>query len=256
MTEVDRNIAALVLDELSAHEELAAQLTEGLSQLPTACPGWNTRDVLAHVSSTERTLEGLSDPAHELTGNHEYLKTPMSARIEVPIDRRRSMTLDALKTEFADMVRRRRATLRAPDFDLDAQITSPFGMKPAGWVLTRRLVDLVVHEQDILRALQLPMRLGAAAPVALAALTDRLSDIFNPAQSLLGATVRLMITSIGAQSVDLGPSGACRVAATISVDAETAFLLLAGRAPVSELSIMIDGDHAQASIVLDHVLVT
>ncbi|MEO6957168.1 MAG: maleylpyruvate isomerase family mycothiol-dependent enzyme [Antricoccus sp.] len=256
MTEVGRNIAALVLDELSAHGELAAQLTDGQSKLPTACPGWNTRDVLAHVSSTERMLEGLSDPAHELSGNHEYLKTPMSVRIEVPIDLRRSMTLDALKIEFADMVRRRRATLRAPDYDLDAQIASPFGMKPAGWVLTRRLVDLVVHEQDILRALHQPMRLGAAAPVALAALTDRLSDIFNPGQSLLGATVRLTITGIGAQSIDLGHSGARRAAATITVDAQTAFLLLAGRAQVSELTIAVEGDHTQASIVLDHAVVT
>lgn len=254
MTDVDCNIAALVLGELSALENLAVRLTEEQSKLPTACPGWTTRDVLAHVSSTERMLEGLLDPAHELSGNRPYLKTPMSARIEIPIDLRRSMSLNALKAEFTDMIGRRTATLRALDFDLDAPIISPFRMKPAGCVLTRRLVDLVVHEQDILRALREPVQLGAAAPVALTALTDRLPDIFTGVDPLLSAPVRLTITGIGAQTIDLGPNGT--VAATITVDAETAFLLLAGRAALSELTINIDGDHAQAHTVLDHAAVT
>ncbi|MEQ9161950.1 MAG: maleylpyruvate isomerase N-terminal domain-containing protein, partial [Ilumatobacter fluminis] len=42
---------------------LARDLTEADADLPTDCPGWTVRDVLAHMVGVEAVLQGAPQPA-------------------------------------------------------------------------------------------------------------------------------------------------------------------------------------------------
>ena len=132
--------------------------------LPTDCPGWSVKDIVAHLAGIERTLQGHPQPAHELP-DYPWIRNDIGRLMEVAIDVRRPWPPDRVLAEFREVTRERLEALRATKLDPVAEVTGPLGTPaPLARMLTIRVVDSWTHEQDIREALGLAG--GLASPAA------------------------------------------------------------------------------------------
>lgn len=158
-----------------AHEDLYASYAELIGQLdgddwhlPTGCPGWSVRDIVAHVVGFEAVLSGDPEPDPQLPDDLPHVRNEMGRYMETHVDARRRVGLDELVAEAREVFGRRRAALAEIE-DLGEEIPSAMGSTgPAAPVLTVRVLDLWMHEQDLRRAVGRPgHRSGPAVDVAL-----------------------------------------------------------------------------------------
>lgn len=164
------------LDELKeAHEDLYdgyEELVGGLRpddwDRPTGCPGWSVRDILAHVAGVEAILSGGAEPEHDLPVDLPHVKNDVGRYMEVHVDARRGVATDDLAAELREVLARRREQVAAVA-DLGEELPSVMGATaPAAPMLTIRVFDLWMHEQDLRRALDRPgHRAGPAVDVCL-----------------------------------------------------------------------------------------
>lgn len=152
---------ARVLSDSRAVWTSILEATEGLTEAqwatPTACPGWDVSDQIAHLIGIELMLLGEPIPEVDL-GHLEYVDTPFKESIEAWIEVRRTTPGDELREEFADVMERRAAQLESMSEDfLDGLDTSPVGQVPRREFFgSVRILDCWLHEQDIRRALERP----------------------------------------------------------------------------------------------------
>ncbi|MFC4111294.1 maleylpyruvate isomerase family mycothiol-dependent enzyme [Nonomuraea zeae] len=122
-------------------------------EAPTACPGWTTRDVVAHIVDTTEgyfagfdVARGGGDPgaAYGLPGMGARVNEQAVALRGIP----QKELLDRLKTDFERM----RAILRDLGEDEWAGLTVPhyyMGPLPAYFYAAGQLMDYAVHSWDI-----------------------------------------------------------------------------------------------------------
>jgi len=137
-------------------------------ELPTDCPAWTVRDQVSHLIGVERYLLGEPRPQHGLPPL-PHVRTEFDEFTELDVDVRRGRDPASLCEELAATLESRLAVLRAPTLGPDTPLLSPFGMRPAEWVLRLRTFDCWMHEQDIRYAVGRPgglTRPGAAVSVA------------------------------------------------------------------------------------------
>lgn len=147
---------------------LGRDLTEADADRPTGCPGWTVRDQFAHMVGLEQVLNGAPEPDVELP-EYDHVKNQVAEYMERHVEVRRRLPLAAICDELDGLRRRRIATLRALAERGDPEIAGPRGSaNPMSKSLPIRVFDLWIHEQDIRRAVGLPVRDDCeAARVAL-----------------------------------------------------------------------------------------
>ena len=141
---------------------LARDLTEDDADLPTDCPAWTVRDVLAHMVGVEQVLQGAPQPTVDLP-ELDHVANEFDEYMEQHVHIRRQLPLSAIADELAGLRSRRIPTLRSLASEGDPVVASPFRDQPMSKAMPVRVLDLWAHEQDIRRAVGLPPRVDAAA---------------------------------------------------------------------------------------------
>lgn len=160
-------LVAAVNDVLLTTLSICRDLTEDDASLPTDCPGWTVRDQLAHMVGLEQVLQGAPQPTIELPPL-DHVKNDFDAMMEQQVQIRRQLPLVAICDELDGLRRRRADTLDNLAKQGDPDVEGPFGARPLSRSLPIRVFDLWAHEQDIRRAVGLPVRDDClAAEVAL-----------------------------------------------------------------------------------------
>ena len=167
---IDETIDAMIDaidDVLLTTSSLARDLSEDDAELPTECPGWTVRDQLAHMVGLEQVLSGSPHPHIELPPL-DHVSSEIDVYMEQQVHVRRLLALSAIADEMAGLRPRRISELRRLAADGDQMVAGPFGERLLSASLPIRVFDLWVHEQDIRRAVGLPVRTDCdAADVAL-----------------------------------------------------------------------------------------
>lgn len=141
---------------------VARDLSESDADLPTDCPGWTVRDVLAHMVGLEQVLQGAPQPAVDLP-DLDHVVNDFDRYMEQQVHIRRRLPLAAIADELAGLRSRRTPTLRSLAQQDDPVVPSPFREQPMSKAMPIRVFDLWAHEQDIRRAVGLPPRVDCAA---------------------------------------------------------------------------------------------
>jgi uncharacterized protein (TIGR03083 family) len=139
-------------------EAMCAALDEAAWHRPTALPGWDIQDVVAHLGSLDAMLLGRYEEDHQPPAA-EHVRNPLGALNERLVDRRRGWPGAAVLAEFREVTAQRLVQLRALDENqLAEEVPSPRGGTiPQRRFLGVRLWDFVVHDMDITEALGLPL---------------------------------------------------------------------------------------------------
>lgn len=247
-----------------AVQEVCARLGADDWELPTDCPRWRVRDVVAHLAALETELTAGEGAAP--TGG----TVVVSDHTEAGVRARAGDTPDQLLAEFAEAVDARVLQLR----ELPADPTAPAPRTPAGvawdWqtLLRNRAVDLWVHEQDVRRAVgdaggfdgtgvqvvtetfagAMPYVLGKL--VAPPAGTTAVWDVTGPVPFVLP----LAVGDDGrAHRLDSPPS---EPDATLRMGTEAFTVLAAGRHPRSGVAVELAGDVRLCGSILAAMAVT
>jgi len=152
----------------SSVDELCSGLPDGQWGLPTGCPGWTVKDHLSHLVDYEARALGRPGPGHE-PGPLPHVRNEMGQANEIGVDARRPWPGPRVLAEFREVTAERLARLRAlTGPDLAAPVTTPAGPGTMADLLTLRVMDSWMHEQDIRRATGRPGHVdGPAATEAV-----------------------------------------------------------------------------------------
>lgn len=137
--------------------ELCADLTEDEWKRPTGCPGWSVQDNIAHLVDYEAGALGRPRAEAPLPEARHHLKNPLGEANEVGVEARRSLPGAEVLAELREVTTARSAQLRAlTEDDLAKEVPTPAGMGTVADMLTLRVMDTWLHEQDVRRALGRP----------------------------------------------------------------------------------------------------
>lgn len=127
--------------------------------LPTALPGWDVQDVVAHLGSLDGFLLGRTEPSRRADAPAApaapWVRNPLGELNEALVDRRRSWSPGQVLDEFGETTELRLRQLEAlSEADLEVEVPAPGGGRvPQRRFLGIRLWDFVIHEFDIAEAL-------------------------------------------------------------------------------------------------------
>jgi len=129
--------------------DLGRSCPSNRTEEPTSCPGWTIKDHFSHVASVEAFLDGGDYPLVDLPES-DYLRTDFTRWLEHGVQVRREHSLDDVVAELETLMFNRLASLRNPDLTLETPVRGPQETSMGlGELLTRRLIDVWVHEQDV-----------------------------------------------------------------------------------------------------------
>jgi uncharacterized protein (TIGR03083 family) len=263
--------------------ELTRELGEDEWLLPTDCPGWSVRDVVAHCAALESELAGLS-PGAALDST---TKDVVSSYTQAGVDARREAGPGDLVAELAAAVQRQTEMFAGSPPD-DPQGTPPATPGGVAWdwitLLRNRPMDLWVHEQDIRRAVGRPGhldstaarhaqdRFGSALPMVVAKRaqappgTTVVVDVSGPVSAVYAVEVgadgrgrpvdpaelpahstRVREESGAQQTAEVPDAGPT---VRLTMDTETFTVLCAGRRDSASVPVKVDGDADLASRIL------
>jgi uncharacterized protein (TIGR03083 family) len=130
--------------------------TDEAFDAPTPCPGWTVRDVVTHLSGTERWVVGAPLPSPKETRS-AYVRNRLGAVNEAVVARGRTWTAATTMAEFRDATRASLAFLRALSPEAwPEEVDGPEGRRPRWRFVETRLFDAWIHLQDIRDALLEP----------------------------------------------------------------------------------------------------
>jgi uncharacterized protein (TIGR03083 family) len=197
-------VVDLLAETWAAISELGGSLEVGEWELPSECPGWTVRDVVAHMVGTERSL--LGDPAPPPLSAPPHVHNEVGARNEGWVAALRSHSGPEVLAEFGAVTTRRLEQLRSwPASRFDEVGPSPTGMVPYREFMRVRVMDCWVHEQDIRVATARPgHRQGPAADLAMDRLASAMPFVVGKkAGAPDGASVRFELTGGAPRRLDV-----------------------------------------------------
>jgi uncharacterized protein (TIGR03083 family) len=237
---------------------------------PTDLPGWNVRYIAAHLAHLESDLAGNPQTQVDVP-EAPHIKGPMNVFTESGPLARADWSTDAIIDELESSAAKRDAMLRTM-MPLDPTAPGDGIAVMAGWdwatLLSNRVVDLWMHQQDIRRAVDRPG--GLAGPggahtlavfsrsipyvlgkrVAAPPGTTVVVDITGEHQATLAATVG---DDGRAARLDEAPD----VPTTrIGMDFETFIVLSGGRRTPEQVSATVTGDTDLGNAMLANLAVT
>jgi len=171
-----------VIDTLAEEWDSIAVLGSSLASeewdLPSECPGWRVRDVLAHLMGTERSLLGEAPP-EALANPPDHVRNTTGATNEAWVSSRRHVPGFGLLAEFVEVTSQRLAELRSWPAERFEQLgPSPLGTVNYREFMNVRVLDCWVHEQDIRVATGRPGgRAGAPAETAIARIASAMGFV-------------------------------------------------------------------------------
>lgn len=249
-------------------DAMCADLDEDGWHRPTALPGWDVQDVVAHLGSVEGMLLGREEPAHDPAAAG-HVRNRLGALNERLVDRRRSWSGAEVLDEFRETTALRLDQLEGLDeAALDRHVPAPTGgTVPQRAFVGIRLWDFLVHEMDIAEALGIEPDVTSPAAVRV---LDEMLLLLPRAVAKGGAADRAVVAltvagpmrRVVAIRMDGGRAGATDLPegrATLHLRALPSVLLRVGsgrRAPEAAVSagdVEVDGDRDLAVRILARV---
>lgn len=247
-----RSISALaeVWESTSA---LIAELTSSDWSTPSALPGWDVHDLVAHMVDTEAELLGDPMPDIDAVGNEAWVASL------------RSTAPEELARLFNQNTARRLEMLRdmTPE-QWDTEQFVPLAGYPYEVVLMIRVLDCWIHEQDIRDAIGRPgNESGLAVDVTLDVMAHGMLGVVDQhAGADPGDSVTFALVEGGqvVREIHVAVDGRARLVAALPESATTTLTMpvavmvrrAAGRVRADEFlqEILIEGDVAIAERVL------
>jgi uncharacterized protein (TIGR03083 family) len=243
---------------------LGAELDERQWKLPTDLAGWTVQDNLAHLTGTERSLQGLP-MATMPTDMGDHVKNPIGQFNEAEVEARRGMSGAEVLSEWNALVDVRLATLRGADEAYFArEMSTPTGPGTMADFLHIRVLDCWVHEQDMRRAVDKPGHLAGPAaehtvdrllrtlPIVVgkrAATPEGRAVIFD----IAGGVTRHVVCEVTDGRAAIVAAATTEPLATIALDSESFVMLATGRCSAATIADRIDlaGDQTLGQRVVD-----
>lgn len=237
---------------------------------PTDLPGWNVRFVAAHLAHLESELAGNPQP-HVDVPEAPHIKGPMNVYTESGPLARADWTTEAITDEIESSAAKREIALGAM-MPLDPSAPGDGIAAVAGWdwetLLSNRVIDQWMHQQDIRRAVDRPGGLaGPGGAHALAVFSRSIPFIVGKRIAPPpGTTVVLDITGEhpATLAVTVGDDGrAARLdevpaepTVRIDMEFETFIVLSGGRRTADSVTTTVIGDTTLGNAVLANLAVT
>ena len=235
---------------------------------PTDLPGWSVRAVAAHLAHLESELAGHPQASVEVP-DLEHLTALSSSWTETGVIARSGDSTEALIDELEQAVASRHAALVAnPPTDASAAPPITPGGMPWDWetMLSNRVVDVWMHNQDIRRAVDRPGDLDGLGARHTAAVFARAipyvvgKKVAPPA----GTTVRVDIAGVDSLNLVIDEGGRAQRLADVptdptvalDLDLESLIILAGGRRPADRVPATIHGDADLARRILEAMTVT
>jgi uncharacterized protein (TIGR03083 family) len=237
---------------------------------PTDLPGWDVKGVASHLAHLESELAGVKQKRVELPERDHYT-APTSMYTELGLVARADLTGAEITDELEECARSRHEQLRA-DPPTDGKGDPPRTPGKIGWdwetLLSNRVVDVWMHDQDIRRAVGRPgdMNTPGAAHTVVTFTRAFPYAVGKRVAPPAGTTVVLDVTGVSPVhlAVEVNDSGRAVPLTTdpesptvsLRMDVETFVVLAGGRRPASELSVGIEGDAELGGRILKAMAVT
>lgn len=234
---------------------------------PTDLPGWDVKAVAAHLAHIEADLadadRAVPEEPERSSVSPEYTERGVVARADTPADE--------IVEELEQAARRNHERLQA-DPPSDGKDRPPHSPGGTGWdwqtLLSNRVIDVWMHEQDIRRAVEQP---GGMNTAAAAHTIEQLARGFGyvvgkrvapPA----GTTVVLDVSGVKPVhlAVEVNESGRAvplteqvlEPTVAMTMDVQSFIVLAGGRRTPDEVSVTVAGDETLARRVLESMAVT
>lgn len=237
---------------------------------PTDLPGWNVRYIAAHLAHLESELAG--NPQSQVdVPEAPHIKSGMGVFTESGPLARADWTTDQIIEELESSAAKRDDALRAM-MPLDPTAPGDGFAAGVGWdwatLLSNRVLDQWMHQQDIRRAIGRPGGLaGPGGAHALALFARSIPFVVGKRVAPPpGTTVVLDITgehhaTLAAGIGDDGRAARLEAApaepnAHISMDFETFIVLSGGRRTPDQVKTVVTGDTDLGAAVLESLAVT
>lgn len=266
-TERDRIIDALT-GEWSAIRELVSTFDEDDWGAQTPCPGWSSRDIIAHIIGTESMLAGEQTPS---SGDEmpSFVRNEIGELNQAWIEHFRDVDTAELLDRFDAISGSRAETLRAmSDADFFAESWTPEGTGTYAKFMRIRIFDCWMHEQDLRDATSAPGGMESpAASIAVEEMIGKLGYVVGKrASAPERSTLTLRLTGAAGRTVSVAVEGRARLLDEALIDPTVALempagvfaRLYGGRVAPADVSndIRIDGDGELAQRVLRELAVT
>lgn len=242
-------------------DELCSTLTGDEWRRPTGCPGWTVQDVISHLIDYEATALGRPRPEH-IAADVSHTKNELGASNEVGVDHRRAWVGPAVLEEFREVTSVRLAQLQdLTSADLAREITTPAGPGTLADMLTLRVMDTWLHEQDVRRAVGRPgHEAGPVAGEAVAYLTRFLPLIVGKrAAAPDGSTVVIEIVGLHRSVIQVANGRASAAddepdVATVTLSmSPTTFVATVGGRSDAPRDTVITGDVELGRRIVEHL---
>ena len=237
---------------------------------PTDLAGWDVRAVAAHLAHLESELAGMEQTPVEVP-ELQHITSPMGYYTEQGPIARRGWPAAEIVDELERAVAARLASLRAEP-PTDGSAAPPRTPGGIGWdwetLLSNRVVDVWMHDQDVRRAVGRPGGMdtpGAEHTVSVFARAFGYAVGKRVAPSP-GTTVALDVTGLRPVhlAVRIGDDGRAAPVtgpvedpdAAMTMDLETYVVLAGGRRSPDSVPVRVTGDEELAAKVLAALAVT
>ena len=266
-SERDRIVEALT-GEWSEIRELVSTFDENDWASQTPCPGWSSRDIIAHIIGTESMLAGEQAPA-SCGDSPSFVRNEIGELNQAWIEHFRGVDTVELVERFDAITCSRASTLRAmEDEDFHGESWTPEGKGTYATFMRIRIFDCWMHEQDLRDAVSTPG--GMASPAAAIAIEEMLGKlgyiVGKRASAPEGSTLTLRLTGPAGRTVSVAVEGRARLienppaepTVALTMPAGVFARLYGGRVAPSGVTndIQIDGDGELAQRVLSELAVT
>lgn len=265
--ERDRIVEALT-GEWTEIRELVSTFDENDWASKTPCPGWSSRDIIAHIIGTESLLAGEQAPASS-GASPSFVRNEIGELNQAWIDHFRGADTAELVDQFDQITRSRAEALRGmTDAEFHAESWTPEGKGTYATFMRIRIFDCWMHEQDLRDAVSALGGMDSpAAAIAIKEMLGKLGYIVGKrASAPEGSTLTLRLTGAAGRTVSVAVEGRARLienhpaepTVALTMPAGVFARLYGGRVAPSGVTndIQIDGDGELAQRVLSELAVT
>jgi len=252
-------------------DELAGELDDSQFQTPTSLPGWNVRDVIAHVIGVESMLQGVDTPEADIdVSTLEHVRNDIGVMNERWVRKLRDLSsaelLDRFRTTTAD---RRKALSELSNTDWNEVGFTPAGPDSYGRFMRVRIFDCWMHEHDIRDAVGAPAStselVGPGSDLALDEMATSMGFVVGKLGGAPdGSRVSLELTGPLGRMINVAVEGKAKVVddfgdedptSTIELDGLLFTRLAGGRVPLAEHAneISYGGDEAVGRRIVEHL---
>ena len=250
---------------------LVGEFGDAQWQTATPLPGWNVRDVIAHLIGVESMLQGVDTPEADIdVSTLEHVRNDIGVMNERWVRKLREASAAELLDNFrATTAQRRKALSGLSNSQWNDLTATPAGPDTYGRFMRVRIFDYWMHEHDIRDAVGQPASAGKLAGSAADLALDEVAASMGFVVGKLGGApdvsrVSFELTGPLGRSINVAVDGRAKVVddfgdddptSTIRLDGLLFTRLAGGRTPLATHTdeIVYGGDEAVGRRVVEHL---